>query len=332
MSAPRIKVEKSKLVELIEKRYNQREMAKVLSISVDTVSKLLRENNLSTKGIHEELIGKKFGKLIVVKRLENSKDRRRRYLCKCECGNTTIVKAKYLNNGDTRSCGCYKDFESYKEKNYKEALKKIGEKYGKLTIIDVVMGDKKRKYRMICRCECGTISEKIYTQIVKGEIVSCGCYSREACSIRASALAAQALNKNREKQWYFIKDGERIPCRSGYEVIYANYLILENIEFEYEPQCFKLANGKRYTPDFYIVKENKYIEIKGIPYSILDRGNQMHRVEMFRKTHNLDICYWEDIFEKCNLPYKTYGHYKVKADYIGITPEDYLGKMIYLTY
>jgi len=70
------------------------------------------------------------------------------------------------------------------------------------------------------------------------------------CSIPASALIADVFNKNREKEWYFIKHSKKVHCRSGYEVIYANCLILKNIEFEYEPECFKLEDGKRYTPEF----------------------------------------------------------------------------------
>lgn len=53
------------------------------------------------------LIGKKFGRLIVVEFCEErTKDGRYQYLCKCDCGNTAVVTAKYLRTGGTRSCGC----------------------------------------------------------------------------------------------------------------------------------------------------------------------------------------------------------------------------------
>jgi hypothetical protein len=52
-----------------------------------------------------DLTGQKFGRLTV---LEKSKtiNKRATWLCKCDCGNTKIIKAKYLRNGDTKSCGC----------------------------------------------------------------------------------------------------------------------------------------------------------------------------------------------------------------------------------
>lgn len=53
-----------------------------------------------------DLTGKKFEKLTVLKRVENSKCGQTRWLCKCECGNETIVWGNHLRSGHTRSCGC----------------------------------------------------------------------------------------------------------------------------------------------------------------------------------------------------------------------------------
>lgn len=95
---------------------------------------------------------------------------------------------------------------------------------------------------------------------------------------------------------------------------------------------FKLQNGKRYTPDFYLIKEDKYIEIKGLPYDVMDKGNQKESVELFRKNHKLDIYYWDDIYNICNLPYKVYTNYSIRAKSLKIKVEYYLGKMLHLTY
>lgn len=53
----------------------------------------------------ESLIGKRFGRLKVVAFL-GIKNRKRYWMCKCDCGNEKEVYTAYLNNGKTRSCGC----------------------------------------------------------------------------------------------------------------------------------------------------------------------------------------------------------------------------------
>lgn len=55
----------------------------------------------------KDLTGQTFGRLVVVKRVEN-KGKRVAYLCKCNCGNEFVTTAPNLTRGDTRSCGCLK--------------------------------------------------------------------------------------------------------------------------------------------------------------------------------------------------------------------------------
>ena len=54
----------------------------------------------------KNLVGQKFGRLTVVE-LDKSKKRNGTYwLCKCDCGNTSIVRSDSLISGNTKSCGC----------------------------------------------------------------------------------------------------------------------------------------------------------------------------------------------------------------------------------
>lgn len=55
-----------------------------------------------------DLVGQKFAKLTVIKRAENTKGGSARWLCKCDCGNETIVSAGNLKSGAVKSCGCLK--------------------------------------------------------------------------------------------------------------------------------------------------------------------------------------------------------------------------------
>jgi len=58
---------------------------------------------------YEDLTGKKFGQLTVIKEAVVDKDYRgnKKWLCRCDCGNIAVVKGSYLKCGHTVSCGCY---------------------------------------------------------------------------------------------------------------------------------------------------------------------------------------------------------------------------------
>lgn len=66
-----------------------------------------------------DLTGMKFGRLTVIKRVENNKWGNHQYLCKCECGNEKIIRSGNLKSGDIKSCGCLakekasKNFKKY---------------------------------------------------------------------------------------------------------------------------------------------------------------------------------------------------------------------------
>lgn len=53
-----------------------------------------------------DLTGHKFGKLTVLK-LAYTKNGNAYWHCICECGANKIIKARYMKNGRTKSCGCY---------------------------------------------------------------------------------------------------------------------------------------------------------------------------------------------------------------------------------
>ena len=52
------------------------------------------------------LIGQRFGKLVVISLSEKRRDRHVYWICKCDCGNECEVCSKQLISGDTLSCGC----------------------------------------------------------------------------------------------------------------------------------------------------------------------------------------------------------------------------------
>lgn len=55
-----------------------------------------------------DLSGQRFGKLVALRPTEKG------WLCRCDCGNETDVKAYYLRHGDTQSCGCHREVMLHK--------------------------------------------------------------------------------------------------------------------------------------------------------------------------------------------------------------------------
>ena len=54
-----------------------------------------------------DLTGKRFGRLVVISKADRVNGMIR-WLCKCDCGNETVVYGNNLRRGTTRSCGCFR--------------------------------------------------------------------------------------------------------------------------------------------------------------------------------------------------------------------------------
>lgn len=54
----------------------------------------------------KELVGQKFGRLLVLENVGRSSHNRLLWRCGCDCGNEITVASSNLLNGNTRSCGC----------------------------------------------------------------------------------------------------------------------------------------------------------------------------------------------------------------------------------
>lgn len=65
------------------------------------------------------------------------------------------------------------------------------------------------------------------------------------------------------KRFYFdIPNQGRVCLRSSWELVVATYLVSKQVDFRYEYKRFTL-DAKTFLPDFYLVKEDKFIEVKG---------------------------------------------------------------------
>jgi hypothetical protein len=73
------------------------------------------------KGKFQDLIGKTFGKLTVLKLEGKDKYGKYRWICRCDCGNVKITDTSQLNSGYTQSCGCIRR-EQLVERNKSHGL------------------------------------------------------------------------------------------------------------------------------------------------------------------------------------------------------------------
>lgn len=87
-----------------------------LKCNVETIRNYLRKYSLN-KGRHhrfQDLTGRRFGMLVVLKESEKDKHDKTRWLCQCDCGNKKEIVASSLKRKWTTSCGCYGKNRAYR--------------------------------------------------------------------------------------------------------------------------------------------------------------------------------------------------------------------------
>ena len=69
----------------------------------------------------KDITGQRYGKLVAVCRMSKTRNGGYKWLCKCDCGNDTIVDIGNLrNNGGTQSCGCNKKQDNISIQEYED--------------------------------------------------------------------------------------------------------------------------------------------------------------------------------------------------------------------
>lgn len=127
-----------------------------------------------------DLTGKNFENLTVLYRGEDliqSNNRHRvRWHCLCNCGNEFDVLSDNLKKRPQMACPeCTKKRRADSNRKYE-----IGNKYGRLTILEVISKERPTKVR--CKCDCGNEYIGRQSDIISGHTQSCGCLQKERAS------------------------------------------------------------------------------------------------------------------------------------------------------
>lgn len=190
---------------------------------------------LSSQRNRKDMIGKRFGKLVVVKDTgERSQTYRSiRWECVCDCGKKTIAPTGHLVSRHTKSCGHCNEISS-------------GQQFGKLTAVAPTGEMRHGSHEMWeCMCKCGRTAIVSRECLNNGTTQSCGCISRTEY------------------------DGFRF--RSKWEVYWYIASRLRGLSVEYEPLKITVTIDDRdrtYTPDFRIAGTQRFFEVKGRQFPI----------------------------------------------------------------
>lgn len=141
---------------------------------IETSGVSLRGNKTITCGFCQDkkIIGNSFGRLTPIERIKEFNKGNTKYLCKCSCGNETIVTDFQLLSGRTKSCGCLSaELTSIRNRVQINS----GEKFGKLTVLKETLGRDGNHIKYLCKCECGSETIVNGYNLRKGKTISCGC-------------------------------------------------------------------------------------------------------------------------------------------------------------
>lgn len=128
----------------------------------------------------KDLTGEQFENLVVLYRAEDAikdgKKRRVRWHCRCNCGNELDVISDNLTKRPNMTCQeC-----AIKKRAEHQRINVVGNKYGRLTILETIPDTRPTKVR--CLCDCGNEHICSQSDVISGHTQSCGCLQKEATS------------------------------------------------------------------------------------------------------------------------------------------------------
>lgn len=147
----------------------------------------------------KDIIGKKYNNLVVVGESGKDKFGNKLWICKCNCGNFTIISTHNLISGHTKSCGCL----------HREVLSNKNTKHGLWgTIIYQKWLDIKKR--------CYNLKSKDYKNYGARGIIMCNEWKNDFMSFYNWAIE-NGYNEHLEKYGSINTTIDRIDVNGNYE-------------------------------------------------------------------------------------------------------------------
>ena len=262
----------------------------------------------------KDLTGQQLGRSIVIGRAESKIDksgkRRTVWICKCECGNEFEALADSLKRNPDLVCPrCTNENRS---KNNR--INVIGNKYGRLVILDIIPNTHPTK--VICKCDCGNKHICLQSDVVSGHTQSCGCLQSENASItntkdwrgyvsESGVQFIQQHHLNKQGQWVWeckcpicgnlfyelpakINNGHTTSCGCRIQSFGESYIqsLLDEACISFKPQ--------------YTFDECKYVYVLHFDFAIFNENKLLGLIEYDGRQHfePVDIFGGEEEFRK----------------------------------
>ena len=163
------------------------------------------------------LVGQRFGKLVVLREIEQRYKGKIYYQCLCDCGVSKAICKSSLVHGLAKTCGCNQGGQGKFKRSNPDSL--VGNTYGALTILAYHHFDEKKgRHFWVCICACGKEVVIEQYKLSEGIQTSCGCKSY------TTQLSRQ---KTREKYL-----GKRFGMLTIDQIIWQNHIALAECHCE----------------------------------------------------------------------------------------------------
>ena len=139
------------------------------------------------------LIGQRFGRLIVIEKVEKGEDKYSRWKCRCDCGGEIIVNTKRLKEGVISNCGCLP--KKHPNKRGSIAVDLSGKRFGRLTVLSREKNNNYGKTCWLCNCDCGNLVVVTANKLLGGNTRSCGCLVKDTAKNMADDLTKKKFGR-----------------------------------------------------------------------------------------------------------------------------------------
>ena len=164
---------------------------------------------------NDKYINQKYNFLTVIKYVDRDKSNKKRYLCKCDCGNEKVIRISDITSNKIVSCGCFKKQKSIENLQQIRAKRQsegklyykdlTGLQVGRLTVLGfdlevtlekrAALGNKDSYW--LCSCNCGNEITVRGAASSYGSTQSCGCLLKETSRFNMLTYAQPLGAKSR---------------------------------------------------------------------------------------------------------------------------------------